>query len=173
MKKKVININDRIIDNNKNFIYNFMFQAIVVVYPDGTIENVPVTTNINSHLGYFKYLKDHGPYFNELCRECDFEDYNCLEIRHTLHNNGCALFVNFKIKDIMTHTMLDLPGFKVMVPVYFNSVEQVEAFNNIMENYSEQYMSFYTYEEAKAKKLSIEEVKEKLANYSNRLKSVA
>ncbi len=173
MKKKVIDIRDKVISNDKNFIYNFMFQAIVIIYPDGTLENVPVKTNINSHLGYFKDLKENGPYFNELCRECDFEDYNCLEIRHTLHNNGCSLFVNFKIKDIMTLTMLDLPGFKVMVPNEFSSVEQVETFKKIIENYSKHYMSFYTYEEEKARKLDLEEVEEKLVNFSNRLRSAA
>ena len=158
---------------DKIFIYNFMFQAIVIVYPDGTIESVPVKTNINSHLGYFKDLKENGPYFNEICNKCDFADSNCIEIRHTLHNNGCALFVNFKIKDIMTHTMLDLPGFKVMVPNAFSSTEQVKAFEKIIENYSEHYMSFYTYEDKKAKKLSLEEVQEKLVSFSNSLKSVA
>lgn len=155
------------------FIYNFMFQAIVIVYPDGTIENVPVKQGINSHLGYFKYLKANGPYFSELCNECDFEDSNCLEIRLTLHNNGCALFVNFMIKDIMTHTMLDLPGFKVMIPTDFCSFSQVEAFEQIMKNYSEQYLSFYTYEGNKTKKLSTLEVQEKLDSFSNSLKSVA
>lgn len=155
------------------FIYNFLFYALVIIYPDGVIESVPVKTNINSHLGYFKYLKKNALYFKEMCGECDFEDNNCLEIRHTLYNNGCALFINFRIKDVATLTMFDLPGFKVLVPEEFGSSEQREAFNTIVDNYSTNYLSFYTYEDNVAKKLTIEEIREKLDNYSNGIKNVA
>lgn len=155
------------------FIYNFMFYAIVIIYPDGMVESVPVKTTINSHLGYFKYLKENAPYFNEMCRECDFEDTNCLNIRHTLYNNGCALFINFRIKDVATLTMFDLPGFKVLVPLEFGSSEQIDVFEQIVENYSQHYMSFYTYVNEGPKKLTIEDVNEKLCDFSNSLKSVA
>lgn len=156
-----------------NLIYNFMLYAIVIIYKDGTIESVPVRMNIQSHLGYFKYLKENAPYFRELCGECDFEDSNCLEIRQTLYENGCALFINFKIKDIVTHTMLDLPGFKVLVPEEFGSGEQAGAFETILEDYSINYLSFYTYENGAAKKLNIEDVEEKLASFSRGIRSVA
>lgn len=156
-----------------SLIYNFLFYAIVIVYPDGTIESVPVRMNISSHLGYFKYLKENAPLFKEMCGNCSFEDSKCLEIRHTLYNNGCALFINFAIQNVATLTMFDLPGFKVLVPEEFGSIEQIEAFEQIVDNYSANYLSFYTYESNEAIKLTIEEVREKLSSFSNNIRSVA
>lgn len=155
---------------DSNLIYNFLFYAIVIVYSDGTIESAPVKTNINSHLGYFKYLKENAKTFSEICNDCDFEDSNCIEIRHTLYNSGCALFINFTIKNVATLTMFDLPGFKVLVPEEFGSDLQVEAFEQIIENYSLNYLSFYTYENKEAKKLTIKEVKDKLTGFHNRIR---
>lgn len=150
-----------------NFLYNFMLYALVIIYKDGKIDRIPVKLNYRSHLEYFRYLKDNSPTFKEICGNCDFEDFPCSDIRHTLCENGCTLFLNFSIKDIVTHTMVDLPGFQVLVPNEFGSKKQVEEIDKIIDSYSEPYLSFYTYKDNEKVLLSLNEVQEMFDNIDN------
>lgn len=150
-----------------DLLYNFMYHALVIIYEDGTIDRVPVKLNYRSHLEYFRYLKKVSPTFKEICGNCDFEDFSCRDIRHTLCENGCTLFLNFNIKRVITQTMVDLPGFQVLVPNEFGSEEQVEEIENIINGYSKPYLSFYTYKDNEKVLLSLNEVQEMFDNIDN------
>lgn len=81
---------------------NIFNQAIVLIYPDGNVDQLPIKRDINDHVKYFyEYLKS-SQRFQKMVRENGFKfdflhEYNTSPIVKLLTDNGVIVIVNLAI----------------------------------------------------------------------------
>ena len=126
-------------------------QAIILIYPDGLIEKIPVTYH-EFHILYYHEHFNKSVRFNSLCHslKIDFDnnlaidkypdDYETDDIREEvlgiLGRNGVLIIENLNIFDIVHNLYLEeLCEFIIYFPEYFYSKEQLEAFLNYDNGY--------------------------------------
>lgn len=122
---------------------DFNEQAIVVIYPDGTIEKIEITDKL-LHMHYFRMLYEKSPRFKKAIQESNIDlDEISANIRGGYSNLnfflselGIISFLNLRIKEIKRNKIYSKakPYFLVTLPKEI-SEEQKEVLNNLFKEY--------------------------------------
>ncbi len=114
------------------------YQAIVLIYPDGFVEKIPIT-----HLKFhWEYLKEHIKYserFASLCGDL-INDVNHFPLDKGLAANGICLLYNWNIREIVEEKPLDHIHFLYYLPSTFHSLKQLLEFLNLSQSISVKYV---------------------------------
>lgn len=119
--------------------------AAVIIYEDGTLENIPIT-DIELHMVCYRKHREKSKIFKEKTQDIDFSDYNQFVFLNTLTNRGSIVMYNENLAEMVgfKDRFKDdfVPTFIVCLPEYFQSEEQKVNFYEIITNYDGDFLRF-------------------------------
>lgn len=134
---------------------DLMSMAIMYIYPDGTVERIP----IGEHTLHIEYMREHlktSPKFYQICRGLDF--YKSVlhgHIDSVLSLNGVVIVLNLDLEDIVKGTFMGRePYLLVAVPDKLHSLEQTLALEGVYESYPRNMLCCEKFSEKEDKYLS-------------------
>jgi len=115
--------------------------AIVLIYPDGTVEKIPIG-EYGLHIEYFREQLKKSPRFYDICKGLDFYNTDMHgRIDTMLSLNGVIIIFNLDLRDIVEgyfDFQNKLPSFAIAVPENLESLEQTLILEKIYTNYPEE-----------------------------------
>lgn len=115
---------------------DLMSMALMYIYPDGTVERIPIGEHI-LHIEYMKENLKKSPKFYQICRGLDFEKSRTHKHIDTLLSlNGVVIIFNLDLEDIVKGVFTEYaPELLVAVPDKLHSLEQTLALEGVYESY--------------------------------------
>ena len=111
--------------------------AVMLLYPDGTIEKKLITDK-DHHIDYFKELLLESPKFAKICSRCDYSSGLHTTVDLALAKANVVLLINFNLYEIANDRSsldYDLPNFIGYLPHELGSLEQLEYLRFFYDNY--------------------------------------
>ena len=153
-------------------------QAIVLIYPDGTIEKIIVKKGVSSHLDYFhdwiKYSKKFAKIIYDSPYKIDFKNWVVLD--RVLAESGVVVFRNMQIIYLASNISLvnsEEPfGYLVQLPGDIRESKAYIPMKEILrENQSEEYtFGIYSLEAKEFEEIKYNFIEEKLENKEEEIK---
>lgn len=120
-------------------------KAIVLIYPDGFVEEIPIGTE-SVHSLVLKEHAKHSTRFRELCGNLNFDVGIHMHIDLVLLQNGVIAIYNYNLKDIINDPSIIYscpPQFKVFLGTKFYSDEQREKYEKLDAMYGTLFFRYY------------------------------
>lgn len=119
--------------------------AIGILYPDGVFEKIPVK-EYEYHLDYVQAHLKESERFATLCSGIDIGSFaNHISLDKLLVPKGIVTLYNFNVYQIIqdsTYLENNIPTFQVFIPFQFESIEQIDCLERILE-YPEENLQIY------------------------------
>lgn len=137
------------------------YQAIVLIYPDGVIENVLIMKGMENHIDYYRWLLEHSQKFANIVyhfpNKIDFRDWLTLE--KALVEAGLVVIKNLEISyladDMSFINSRDPFEYVIYLPSNIKKSKAKISMNKILqENQREEFRFGLYFEETK----TIEEI---------------
>lgn len=154
--------------------------AIILIYPDGKQEKIPIT-NHQFHIEYFGEHLNNSKEFAKMCfklrinpNDISKMNDNKDKITDTLGANNVLIIENINVFDIVQDsTFLDknVCVFNIYFPEYFQNKEQLELYLKFLGDYSNELLHFGRYSRKENEHLDItrEEMEEFIKDEKERL----
>lgn len=116
--------------------------AIVFIYPDGTVERIPIT-HYRYHIVYLKnHLKDSKEYAH-IARGLDFMEPNHTREDDRFMMSGLVVLYNISVKDIIDNPDFlnnNNPIFLALLPNSMGSLAQINTLASILSTYQKYFV---------------------------------
>lgn len=141
---------------------DFLTKAIMIIYPDGSIDSTPVS-NKKGHFDYYQELYHQSEKIKNCLEERDFNIGMSYPLDMKMLMTGAISICNWNILELSqnkNYIYQDLPGFHILFPSSFGSALQIEEVLCRFKDYPETRLMFskmnkkgnaleeYPYEEA-------------------------
>ena len=120
-------------------------QAVVLIYPDGYVESIPIE-DIYPHSLILKNHLTKSKRFYDLCRNLNFDIGIHMHIDNVLLEHGVIAIYNYNLKEIIkdhSYIFRCPPQFKVFIGTKYGSEEQKCVYEKLFSTYGPLFVPYY------------------------------
>lgn len=124
---------------------DFFNQAVVLIYPDGVVEKIPID-GVYPHSLVLKKHLGKSKRFYELCGGLNFDVGIHMHIDKVLLDNKVIVIYNYNLKEIIndySYIYRYPPQFKVFIGTEYASSEQKREYEELFSTFGPLFVPYY------------------------------